>query len=118
MRMAGFCLSVPTQVNFELLYAPVDGRWRLFGLSVSDGVHWETHRGIASNSGADGTRWYYGALANCFANIMPGRLSDRLSRVVKSLRELKVLSPSSVLPRCFPERGSWSLRDLLARISK
>ena len=26
-------------------------------------------------------RWYYGALADCFANIMPGRLSDRLSRV-------------------------------------
>src|SRR5262249_3077784 len=28
MRMAGFFPSVPTQVNFELLYAPVDGRWR------------------------------------------------------------------------------------------
>jgi hypothetical protein len=37
MRMAGFFPSVPTQVNFELLYAPVDGRWRLFGLSVSFG---------------------------------------------------------------------------------
>jgi hypothetical protein len=35
MRMAGFFPSVPTQVNFELLYAPVGGRWRLFGLSVS-----------------------------------------------------------------------------------
>jgi hypothetical protein len=37
MRLAGFFPSVPTQVNFELLYAPVDGRWRLFGLSVSFG---------------------------------------------------------------------------------
>jgi hypothetical protein len=37
MRMAGFFPSVPTQVNFELLYAPVSGRWRLFGLSVSFG---------------------------------------------------------------------------------
>ncbi len=37
MRMAGFFPSVPTQVNFELLYAPVGGRWRLFGLSVSFG---------------------------------------------------------------------------------
>jgi len=37
MRMAGFFPSVPTQVNFELLYAPVAGRWRLFGLSVSFG---------------------------------------------------------------------------------
>jgi hypothetical protein len=37
MRMAGFFPSVPTQVNFELAFAPVDGRWRLFGLSVSFG---------------------------------------------------------------------------------
>jgi len=37
MRMAGFFPSVPTQVNFELLFAPVGGRWRLFGLSVSFG---------------------------------------------------------------------------------
>jgi hypothetical protein len=37
MRMAGFFPSVPTQVNFELLYAPVGGRWRLFGLSISFG---------------------------------------------------------------------------------
>jgi hypothetical protein len=37
MRMAGFFPSVPTQVNFEPLYAPVGGRWRLFGLSVSFG---------------------------------------------------------------------------------
>ena len=33
----GFFPSVPTQVNFELLYAPAGGRWRLFGLSVSFG---------------------------------------------------------------------------------
>ena len=37
MHMAGFFPSVPTQVNFELAYAPVGGRWRLFGLSVSFG---------------------------------------------------------------------------------
>src|SRR5262249_30285992 len=30
MRMAGFFPSVPTQVNFELAYAPVGGRWRVF----------------------------------------------------------------------------------------
>jgi hypothetical protein len=35
MRMAGFFPSVPSQVNFELLFAPVDGQWRLFGLSVN-----------------------------------------------------------------------------------
>ena len=37
MRMAGFFPSVPTQINFELTYAPVDGRWRPFGISVQLG---------------------------------------------------------------------------------
>jgi hypothetical protein len=37
MHMAGFFPSVPTQVNFEVAYAPVGGRWRLFALSVSFG---------------------------------------------------------------------------------
>src|SRR5215813_2711910 len=37
MHLAGFFPSVPTQVNFELAYAPVGGRWRLFALSVSMG---------------------------------------------------------------------------------
>jgi (p)ppGpp synthase/HD superfamily hydrolase len=32
------------------------------------------------NGGADGTRWYYKKLAETFADVMPGRLSDRLSR--------------------------------------
>jgi len=34
------------------------------------------------NGGADGTRWYYGALADVFAVTMPGRLSDRMARAV------------------------------------
>lgn len=37
MRMAGFFPSVPVQVNFELLFAPVEGRWRPFGISVAVG---------------------------------------------------------------------------------
>src|SRR5262245_50982542 len=37
MHMAGFFPSVPTQVNFEMAFEPVGGRWRLFGLSVSFG---------------------------------------------------------------------------------
>jgi hypothetical protein len=37
MRMAGFFPSVPTQVNFELAFAPVEGQWRLFGVSVGLG---------------------------------------------------------------------------------
>ena len=34
------------------------------------------------NGGADGTRWYYNALADVFSDAMPGRLSNRLSRAV------------------------------------
>jgi (p)ppGpp synthase/HD superfamily hydrolase len=34
------------------------------------------------NGGADGTRWYYGALAEVFSKVMPGGLADRLSRSV------------------------------------
>jgi len=37
MHMAGFFPSVPSQVNFELMFAPVEGQWRLFGISVSIG---------------------------------------------------------------------------------
>jgi hypothetical protein len=37
MHMAGFFPSVPTQVNFDLSFAPVGGQWRLFGISVSIG---------------------------------------------------------------------------------
>ncbi|MFL6818430.1 MAG: hypothetical protein ACJ8EF_10860 [Bradyrhizobium sp.] len=35
MRLAGFFPSLPSQVNFELAFAPVNGQWRLFGISVS-----------------------------------------------------------------------------------
>lgn len=34
MHMAGFFPSVPTQVNFELFYMPVNRQWRLFTLAV------------------------------------------------------------------------------------
>jgi hypothetical protein len=37
MRMAGFFPSVPSQVNFELAFAPVNGQWRLFGISINIG---------------------------------------------------------------------------------
>jgi hypothetical protein len=37
LRMAGLFPSVPSQVNFELAFAPVNGQWRLFGISVSIG---------------------------------------------------------------------------------
>jgi hypothetical protein len=36
------------------------------------------------NGGAEGTRWYYSELARCFTKLVPGRLSDRLSRAVQA----------------------------------
>jgi (p)ppGpp synthase/HD superfamily hydrolase len=39
------------------------------------------------NGGADGTRWYYRALADCFTSAMPGRLFDRFSRAVASFSD-------------------------------
>jgi hypothetical protein len=37
MRMTGFFPSAPAQINFDLVYAPVNGQWRLFGISVGLG---------------------------------------------------------------------------------
>jgi hypothetical protein len=37
LHMTGFFPSVPTQINFESLFAPVGGQWRLFGISVNIG---------------------------------------------------------------------------------
>jgi hypothetical protein len=37
MHLAGLFPSVPSQVNFDLAFAPVNGQWRLFGISVSVG---------------------------------------------------------------------------------
>jgi hypothetical protein len=41
---------------------------------------------VIFNGGADGTRWYYDALANVFSNTMPGRLSDRMKSAVAGFR--------------------------------
>src|SRR5215475_7265528 len=37
MHMTGLFPSVPKQVNFDLAFAPVNGQWRLFGISVALG---------------------------------------------------------------------------------
>jgi hypothetical protein len=37
MHKAGFFPSMPMQINFEFWFAPVDGRWRPFGISVGVG---------------------------------------------------------------------------------
>ena len=37
LHMAGFFPSVPMRLNFELLFAPADHQWKLFGISVDLG---------------------------------------------------------------------------------
>jgi hypothetical protein len=37
LHLKGYFPGQPVQINFELLYQAVDGRWRLFGLSVQPG---------------------------------------------------------------------------------
>lgn len=34
LNIKGYFPTQPQQINFEVLYQSVDGRWRLFGLSV------------------------------------------------------------------------------------
>lgn len=38
LHLIGYFPSQPVQINFEMLYQAVDGRWRLFGLSVQPGA--------------------------------------------------------------------------------
>lgn len=38
LRLKGYFPSQSVQINFEVLYEAVDGRWRLFGLSVQPGA--------------------------------------------------------------------------------
>lgn len=37
LRLKGYFPGQPVQINFEMLYQAVSGRWRLFGLSVQPG---------------------------------------------------------------------------------
>ena len=37
MRLAGYFPSVPLQVNFDLQFVGLDGRWRLLGIAVNVG---------------------------------------------------------------------------------
>lgn len=37
LRLKGYFPGQPVQINFEMLYQAVDGRWRVFGLSVQPG---------------------------------------------------------------------------------
>jgi (p)ppGpp synthase/HD superfamily hydrolase len=80
-RKEAYLQALPNKPQASLLVSLADKTHNaeaiLFDYRVLGDSLWDRF-----NGGAVGTRWYYGALADCFANIMPGRLSDRLSRAV------------------------------------
>ena len=53
MRMKGFFPSAPAQINFDLVYAPVNGQWRLFAITVGLG---QTAPAAPAATGARATR--------------------------------------------------------------
>jgi len=48
----GYFPGQPAQINFELLYQAVNGRWRLFGIAVQPGTAQSAPRAEASGSTA------------------------------------------------------------------
>ncbi len=80
-RKAAYLAELPGKPERSLLVSLADKTcnveailydWRAMGDAV-----WPRFKG-----GAEGTRWYYGALADFFSQVTPGQLSDRLSRAV------------------------------------
>lgn len=80
-RKETYLASLPTKPTRTLLVSLADKTHNaeaiLFDFREHGDRLWERFTG-----GPEGTRWYYGALAEIFAVSMPGRLSDRLSRAV------------------------------------
>ena len=82
-RKEAYLAKLPTKPTQSLLVSLADKTHNaeaiLFDYRVLGEPLWPRF-----NGGAEGTRWYYGALADLFSQTMPGRLSDRLSRAVKA----------------------------------
>jgi (p)ppGpp synthase/HD superfamily hydrolase len=80
-RKEAYLAKLPTKSPRSLLVSLADKTHNaeaiLFDYRVSGDPLWDRF-----NGGAEGTRWYYRSLANIFSEVMPGRLSDRLSRAV------------------------------------
>jgi (p)ppGpp synthase/HD superfamily hydrolase len=78
-RKGAYLAKLPSKPEQSLLVSLADKTHNaeaiLFDYRVLGDPLWERF-----NGGAEGTRWYYGALADVFSQVTPGRLSDRLSR--------------------------------------
>jgi (p)ppGpp synthase/HD superfamily hydrolase len=83
MRKEAYLKELPYKPQASLLVSLADKTHNaeaiLFDYQELGAALWDRF-----NGGADGTRWYYGELARCFAKVVPGRLSDRLSRAVQA----------------------------------
>ena len=78
-RKEAYLAELPAKSQRSLLVSLADKTHNaeaiLFDYRVLGETLWDRF-----NGGAAGTRWYYKTLADIFADVMPGRLSDRLSR--------------------------------------
>jgi (p)ppGpp synthase/HD superfamily hydrolase len=81
-RKEAYLAKLPAKSKHSLLVSLADKTHNaeaiLFDYRVLGDALW-----LRFNGGAEGTRWYYGALADVFSQATPGRLSDRLSRAVR-----------------------------------
>jgi (p)ppGpp synthase/HD superfamily hydrolase len=78
-RKQAYLTALPAKAHRSLLVSLADKTHNAEAILsdyrvLNDGV-WDRFKG-----GAGGTRWYYQSLAKLFSEVMPGRLSDRLSR--------------------------------------
>jgi (p)ppGpp synthase/HD superfamily hydrolase len=82
-RKEAYLTKLPAKPQRSLLVSLADKTHNaeaiLFDYRVLGDALWDRFSG-----GAAGTRWYYQSLANIFSEVMPGRLSDRLSRAAKA----------------------------------
>jgi (p)ppGpp synthase/HD superfamily hydrolase len=78
-RKEAYLATLPAKPSRSLLVSLADKTHNaeaiLFDYRVLGEALWDRF-----NGGAVGTRWYYQELASIFSKVMPGRLSDRLSR--------------------------------------
>jgi (p)ppGpp synthase/HD superfamily hydrolase len=80
-RKEAYLAKLPSKPERSLLVSLADKTHNaeaiLFDYGVLGNALWGRF-----NGGAAGTRWYYQSLAKIFAQVLPGQLSDRLSRAV------------------------------------
>jgi len=105
-RKEAYIAKLPTKPKRSLLVSLADkvhnAEAILFDHRILGNALWARFTGAA-----EGTRWYYGELAEFFVKAMPGRLSDRLSRAVA---EFAPTTAKSAIVRNTPNEAQMALR--------